>query len=200
MRYECTLTGISPIIMHNGAAGLDVRSPAKLEIASITAKKGSNRTIADDQRLVELECQTSLYLTDEGRPTIPPSAIRGCIENGAKKGRQGGNVREGLIVEEIVAFNYDESRYGTTVARITRSAAFTVPVVVQRSRLLRTRAKFDTPWSVICIIDADDELVDTKKLEGWLDVAGRRVGLGDWRPACSGAYGRFTPEVKEISG
>ena len=92
-------------------------------------------------------------------------------------------------------FDYDREALGTTVEELGRNAQFTVPVVVQRSRLERTRAKFDT-WGVTVIVEADDELVDQQQLESWLDIAGRRIGLGDWRPEKSGDYGRF--EVVEI--
>ena len=192
MRYKVTIAGISGIITHNGAAGLDTRSPAKRQISAITAKRGSNRTEADDLRLVELECQNSLYLDDDGRPAIPAAALRAALEGAARKTKQGGDVREGLLVESL-AFTYDVKRYGTTVEEIGKTAQFTVPVVVQRARILRTRAKFDCPWSIDAVIDADDEIVDEQKLTAWLDVAGRRIGLCDWRPQKSGTYGRFEP-------
>lgn len=61
---------------------------------------------------------------------------------------------------------------------------------VKQSRIERTRAKFDE-WSVTFRVDIDPELVDEKKLASWLDIAGRRIGLGDWRPEKSGTFGRF---------
>ena len=197
MRYQCTLTGISPIIMHNGAAGLDTRSPAKLEIATISKKRGSNRTEADDLRLIELECINGLYLDGDGAPTVPASAVRACIEAAARKVKQGPFVREGLIVESV-AFSYDTKRYGKTVDEIAKSAKFSVPVVVQRARIMRTRPKFDCPWTITAVVDCDDELVDRPMLTAWAATAGQRIGLCDWRPACSGQYGRFTTEVKPI--
>ena len=97
-----------------------------------------------------------------------------------------------------MTFTYDSKRYGTTVEAIGKSAQFTVPVVVQRARILRTRAKFDCPWSIVAVIDADDELVDKQKLTAWLDVAGRRIGLCDWRPQKSGTFGRFEPKSVKV--
>ena len=44
MYYAVEIKGIRPIIMHNGAAGLDTRSPANLEKAEIARKRGSNRS------------------------------------------------------------------------------------------------------------------------------------------------------------
>ena len=63
-------------------------------------------------------------------------------------------------------------------------------------RILRTRAKFDR-WGATFILDCDDELVDQEQLETWLDIGGRRIGLGDWRPEKSGHFGRFA--VQSVS-
>ena len=197
MRYRVTIEGVSPLIHNNLSSGLDTRSPAKLEIAEISKKRGSNRTVVDDQRLADLEAQVSLYLDDSGRADYPASAVRAMIEGAARKTKQGGNVREGLVVESC-RFIYDEERYGTTPEDLGRNAQFTVPVKVQQARVLRTRARFDLPWSLNVTLDCDDELIDAGMLERWLDLGGRRIGLGDWRPACSGQHGRFKATVEPI--
>ena len=193
MRLEFTLAGVSPLIMHNGATGLDTRSALSREIAAITTKRGGNRTDVDDQRLRELECQRSLYLGADDRPTVPEAALRAMIEAAARKTKQGSQVREGLMIEGVV-FRYDVERYGEKVEELSTNAQFVAPVVVGRQRILRTRAKFDCPWSVVGVADVDPELVDKDQLTAWLATGGRRVGLGDWRPEKSGHYGKFNVE------
>ena len=195
MLYRITIRGTAPII-HHSAAGLDPLLPINAEIQAITRKRGSNRTPADDARLRELETIRSLWLDSEDKPTIPASAIRKVIETSAKRLKQGGQVREGLDITNSV-FAYDYERYGESIEELQRSTQFTVPVVVQRNRILRTRAKFDTPWSCTFGVDADDDQVSPERLERWLDVAGRQIGLGDWRPEKSGIYGRFEVEAIE---
>ena len=198
MRYRVEIKGIRPILMHSVIGGLDNSSAANIEKAGIVKKRGTNRTEADELRLRELECQKSLWLNSKGTPTVPATAIRGCIEAAARKTKQGPQVREGMIVDEIEEFIFDQERYGTSMEEWSTSTQFTVPVVVQKARLMRTRAKFDD-WGVKFILDTDSELVDKSQLAGWLDIAGRRVGLGDWRPTCSGDYGRFeTVSIEEI--
>lgn len=197
MRYRITIRGTSALIQHNGAAGLDTGSPANKEKAKIAKKRGSNRTEPDDKRLAALECQTSLWLDGSGAPTVPAGALRAVIETGARKLKQGPQVREGLIIEKVEKFHYDESM-GSTAEELGESAQFTTGVVVQRSRVLRTRAKFDE-WGVTFTVEADPELVDLQQLASWLDIAGRRIGIGDWRPERSGDYGRFeTESIEEI--
>ena len=197
MRYQIEIKGTSPIITHNAEPHFDTFSELNLEKKSITGKKGSNRTQADELRLRQIECCQALYFNQDGAPTIPGAAFRACLEKAARKLKQGPAVREGLVVTGDADFVYDKERYGTTVEDLSSKTQFTVLVKVQKARLLRTRAKFDD-WSATFSIDTDPELVDKHKLQEWLDIAGRRIGLCDWRPECSGMYGRFeTVGIKE---
>ena len=190
MLFNVEIRGIRPIIHHSGA-GLDPKDPANIEKAELTRKRGSNRTESDESRIAELECQLALWLDRNGKPTIPATALRSCIETGARKLKQGPQVREGLIVSEVQDFFYDRERYGETLEELVKSTQFRTGVVVQRQRILRTRAMFDVPWGCQFVLDCDDELVDQRQLEAWLDISGRRIGLGDWRPEKSGDFGRF---------
>ena len=198
MRYKIQLDGVSPIIFHNGAAGLDKQSEFNLAIANITSRPGKTRTEADEIKLREYECARCFYLDSHKKLTIPGAAFRSCLEAAARKSKEGPAVREGVIVLGDAVFEYDTKRYGDTFKELCKTCQFTVPVVVQRARLLRTRAKIDE-WKATFEIDTDDELVDEAALTKWLDIAGRRIGLCDWRPAKSGNFGRFTATVKLIS-
>ena len=194
MRYRITLRGISPLVCRNGAAGLDNRSAANIEKGEITRKKTSDRTEVDELRLRELECLTTLYLDEGGAPTFPAAAFRASIEKAARKLRHGPKVREGLVVEAVERFDYDHS-LGTTAEELARNCQFTAGVRVGGSRLLRTRARFDQ-WAATILVEVDPELIDRDQLLRWLDIGGRRVGVGDWRPEKSGQYGRY--EVEDI--
>lgn len=189
MQYTITISGVSPIVFHNGATGLDTRSQLSRDIAALMDKRAA-LTEAEEDRLRELECQRSLWLDESGAPTIPPAALRAAIEGGARKRRQGSQVRGGLVVLST-GFRYDWERYGETVEELGRRAQFVVPVVLNRSRVLRTRAKFDPPWVCVSQVEVDTELVNEDHLREWLEIAGKQIGIGNWRPERSGTYGRF---------
>ena len=191
MFYDVRISGETALIQHS-AEGILPGNPITKEIKAITAKRGTNRTESDDARLYQLETINSLW-RDKDTIQVPAQAVRACIEEAARKTKQGPNVREGMVVLETT-FTYDVGRYGATLDELMDSTQFQSVVVVQRNKIVRTRAKFDPPWSVDMTLDCDDELVDAEKLAAWLDVAGRRIGLGDWRPSKSGIYGRFTTE------
>ena len=178
-------------LIHNSGDGIDQSTAAAREIQEITAKKGSNRTEADENRLRELECQRSIWLDGVGeKPTIPTRAFRTAIETAARRIKQGARVREGLTVVDA-EFIYDTDRYGSTLAELGQTTQFVTGVVVQRSRVLRTRAKFDCPWQATFLLDIDPNLVSEQMLAAWCEIAGQRIGIGDWRPEKSGHYGRF---------
>ena len=185
MLFNVEIRGVRPIIHHSGA-GLDPKHPANIEKSDLTRKRGSNRTESDESRIAELECQLALWLDENGQPTIPAAALRSCIETASRKLQQGPQVREGLIVSEVQDFFYDRERYGNTLDKLATSTQYRVGVVVQRQRILRTRAKFDLPWGCRFALDCDDKLIDQQQLETWLDIAGQRIGLDDWRPEKSG--------------
>ena len=94
-------------------------------------------------------------------------------------------------------FNFDVERYGDNLEDWGKRCQYTVPVVVQRNRILRTRARFELPWSVDAVVVAAEDLIARERLREWLEFAGQRIGLGDWRPEKSGSHGRFRVEVLE---
>lgn len=191
MRYRIRIEGISPIIMHCGWRGLDNRSQVSLDISEITKKRGTNRTEADDIRLEELTCYRSFWLDDDGNVTVPSRVLKKNLENAAKKFKEGPAVRGGLIVDRVELFEYDKS-LGNNIEELSKNKGvqFTVPVVVNRSRVMNTRARFKK-WAVEFVLEVDDTLVNEERLVRWLDIGGRQIGIGDWRPEKSGEYGRY---------
>ena len=190
MRYKIGINGLAGLVMHAGS-GIDPEAAINLEINKITAKKTSDRTVTENRRIRELEVVKSMWLHD-GRPFVPVAAFRTAIETGARRFREGNYVREGLLVEST-EFAWDTERYGdgSDMNALAKAAEFTVPVVVGRARILRTRALFEPPWSLSVVVDCDDDLIDDIKLRKWIETAGKRIGIGDWRPEKSGVHGRF---------
>ena len=194
MQYALRLVGESPILHHNAASGLDTSSALSREIAELARKR--SRTESEHERLRELECQRSLWLSDDGHPMIPRAALRACIEGAARRRKEGPSVRSGLVVDET-RFLFDIERYGDTIEDWGKRCQYTVPVVVQRNRILRTRARFETPWSLDASVFAAEDLIAVEHLRAWLEFAGQRIGLGDWRPERSGSHGRFRLDLLE---
>ena len=60
------------------------------------------------------------------------------------------------------------------------------PVRVGTARIVRSRPRFDN-WELDFTIEYDEEVISEAKLKEIVDFAGRRVGIGDYRPL----LGRF---------
>lgn len=67
------------------------------------------------------------------------------------------------------------------------------PVVIQRSRTMRHRSRLEN-WSVEFELEIDDSLLGDESVHQILTEAGRRVGVGDFRPQKGGPFGRFIVE------
>ena len=195
MRLHVTIRGATPLLQHS-TRGMVPGNPLKAEQLELTRKKGSDRTATVEARIQQIDSELALWLDHEDRITIPAGAIRANIEGAARKLKQGPDVRGGLVVESDCIFHYDPA-LGDTPEDVAKNAMFTVPVVVSRAKTLRSRPKFDQ-WSAEFTLDCDDTLISEEKVLTWLDIGGRQIGVGDWRPEKSGHYGRFAVESIEV--
>ena len=66
-------------------------------------------------------------------------------------------------------------------------------------RIIRHRAKFND-WKLNFTLNLDTELLAPKMLREIVDAAGKRIGLGDFRPQTKGPYGKYViTDWKEIN-
>lgn len=78
-------------------------------------------------------------------------------------------------------------------------ALFAKRARVGTSKHIRVRPKLDA-WALSGTVTVwDDKLA--KALPEIFEIAGRKIGLGDWNPGgkTPGPYGRFTADIKEVS-
>jgi len=68
-------------------------------------------------------------------------------------------------------------------------------------RILAHRPMFDD-WTLEFIVDLDTSIIGVKLLRMIVDDAGKRIGLGDFRPATKGPFGKFCvtlwQEIQEL--
>lgn len=57
-------------------------------------------------------------------------------------------------------------------------------------RVMRYRPRLDD-WALETRVDIDDEILDPRLCRSIIETAGRREGVGDYRPGRGGPYGRF---------
>lgn len=192
---QFVLQGVSALLT-NSAGAMDPFHPLAIEKRDLAAKKESSRSPTEIGRLRWIDAFRSAYQTPDGKPTFPTGGIRAVIDEAARKSRQGPKVKQGLLVFGLT-FDWDHS-LGETVSELAsnEAARLTVPVMQQgKNRVLRTRMVFPVPWSITANIGFEPDLLAPEDIKRFLDIAGNRLGIGDWRPGKSGGeYGRFKVE------
>ena len=189
MHYYLHLIGESPILHRNAASSLDTSSVTSRAITELARKRARSESEHDTAARTGVP---AFAVAVRRRPADDSTcaALRACIEGAARRTKEGPGVRSGLVVDDTT-FHFDVERYGDTLDAWGKRCQYTVPVVVQRNRILRTRARFETPWGLEAHLFAAEDLIAPERLREWLEFAGQRIGLGDWRPERSGSHGRF---------
>lgn len=185
------ITGEAPLLMHSGQLADPLNRWAKA-IKQITGKR--KKTEADHEELARLEWYGSLYLAD-GKPCIPGEVLEATFINAAKKSKQGVSAKMGVFCPGNYELTYNDPEDTADALWQTGNHRFTTSVRVPGSggRTQRTRPKFDS-WSAVCEMVYDDEVLSESEMWQILEVAGRYIGLMDWRPR----YGRF--QVERVNG
>ena len=172
------IQGTVPTLMHNGrlADPLDEKS---ILLKEITGKR--KKTEADQMEMSRIEHEAGLYLNCKGRPYWPPMNIRAMIIAAAKKSKEGTIAKTAFAVAGDTELIYDGPK---TVEGLWKNKTF-----VNRSRtkmgagtsVMRTRPIFPQ-WELKFDIEYFPDQVSKKTVVDWVALAGRVIGLSDWRP------------------
>lgn len=192
--------GKSPFLMHNNQAVSPI-NPYSIEIKRKSGKK--KKTQEDHSELFRLEWEAGLYLSD-GEVKIPMRLVNKCLEQGAKKKKNGALWKSGcIILDDYCDFDYagpkirigkQESIPEPKLDPHYAAHAHQMPVRVGTSSIIRTRPVFEG-WSLQVRISYDPNTIDRDTVITAAEDAGKLVGLGDWRIEKGGSFGRFGVEV-----
>lgn len=178
------ITGVAPLVMHSGQLANPLSEQAK-ELKKISKKRA--KTEADYEFMSQLEWTGGLWLSS-GVPCIPGEAIEAAFVQAARKSKRGLIARAGMLSPENWPLEYEGSK---NPAELWLDANFRLiaGVRVGQARIMRTRPIF-RKWSANVSFEYLDDQMDESDIVDILRVAGRIIGVGDWRPR----YGRFEVE------
>jgi len=177
-RLRVTVVGIKPLMTHNPESMGTEKGPGK----------GSRIPEA------EVEAEAGVYRFPDGTCGLKGEAFRGSMVgkggSAAAWKMKGKKTMKSLlshivVVEELVPLLHLDGKPIKDYVIDARRA------IVQRQGIVRRRPRFDE-WQCTFTIEYDPQIIDNPKLI--VDVladAGNRVGVGDFRPACNGFFGRF---------
>lgn len=179
------IQGASPLLMNR----FTEQAAAKISAGSSSAITVSARGTPREQ------AEPKLYLTADQKPMLPgPNIFSGLIAAGTfhKAGRkQLTTSKSSLIPAGIVITELEcpiENPFGGKVQWEVDSRSVVNPST--GGRMMCHRPRFDA-WKVCFTLEIDDKMFSEEIVRLLVDDLGSKIGLGDFRPARKGPYGRF---------
>jgi len=192
VEIDVTIEGITPLLMHS--------------FKGAELGNGSSKVSASVERgTPKQQAAANLYLSDDEETVcVPQPNVLKCIIEGGKFFKNGKSkittVKTSLIPACVFLNNIEYPIYSKSLNSdwqvVTKSGSLwhvdSRPVVIPSTggRVVRHRPKFD-PWRISFSMTLDTEEMSVQLLRDVVDAAGSKIGLGDFRPACKGPFGRW---------
>ncbi len=180
-----TIRGVSPLVMHNEQLSDPLNKWARL-LKEISKK----RTKTDDD-LLEMsrrEWFGGLYWAEDLGVHVPERCLERMLRDAAAKSKRGKDVVSGAIVTDPAKLEFkgpkDPEALWANGAFLLRAS-----VGVNAARVIRSRPIF-REWGLTFRVEFDEMVLSAEDIDGFVELAGRLIGLLDWRPK----HGRFTVE------
>lgn len=177
------LVGTNPLLMHSNR-GVNTLLPETKALKAVTSKR--TKSDEDIEQIARLEWELGMYHDADVGPYLPGEMILACIRDAAKKTKQGKAILEAVFLDDAkVKLAYDGPR---DIKSLWELGTFydLRPARVMGRTVNRARPIFPA-WSAEFTLVFDGEVINGEDIQRILETAGRRVGLGDYRPT----YGRF---------
>lgn len=178
MIINVTVTGESPLLC-NRFTDETAEKIEKRTSAAITGSKGTPREQAEKK----------VYGLPDA-PSIPgPNIFRAIIDAGKfhKAGKSQITTAKTSLVPAGIALLEIECPLSPCAWEVD-SRAVVNPAT--GGRMMAHRPRFDT-WMLSFTLDVDTDMFDERIVRALVDDAGKKIGLGDFRPSRKGPFGRF---------
>ena len=191
-KLHVTLKGLNTLMMHSPKT-VNPLHPLALELKKYTSKR--KKTEDDLQKISELEWEAGLYYDEANGLHIPVECLQKTLENGAKLFKAGKDIQRYVQFTGAVApldigvkFDLEKMRHDMRYYDVRA-------VAVQRSRVIRTRPRFDV-WRCAFDMMFDEEHIDVDVIARAFENAGQYIGLCEARAL---GYGRFATVIEEVT-
>lgn len=176
------IIGTTPLLMSN---------PAQMYVQA--AKTIKVKVKADPLT----EAAMSVYADSAGFMWMPAQAFKSSAVNGGKGRKIGRLAVNGIIKSTVFPAEERVSLYNPTTRKPIAATEFEVDTrrAVNKTAggIIVSRAKV-FPWSCKVVFEMD-ETISPDVIEQVLNIAGRTVGVGAFRPEKGGPFGRYTARM-----
>lgn len=179
-KYEVEVENVegSSLLMNRFVSGTDL-SPTKRKVITT--------------RVISIE--DKMYKTDKGKIYVPARYFEGSLTEAGKNFKGKGRTNLSKIMGAMISIMPD--------ALVLNNQKWIEDMQVGVNPMTKGRMEIHRPrfdkWGVsfTLIVSMDD--LPTETMKEILDYAGLYVGVGDWRPAKKGKYGKFiVTKFKEV--
>lgn len=175
------ITGTTPLLLNRFT-----------DEAAMSASSGTRAAGAGDRGTPQSQAERKLYVGVDGRTLVipQPNVFRCIIDGGVffKAGKSKVTTQKSSLIPsclsidaaEIPIVHQDRWTVDTRAVRIPSTGG----------RILCHRPTFHD-WKLRFDLELDLSVMTVGLLREVVDAAGKRIGLGDFRPACKGPFGKF---------
>tara|TARA_R110002126_G_scaffold25811_1_gene87875 strand:+ start:475 stop:1101 length:627 start_codon:yes stop_codon:yes gene_type:complete len=202
--YKITFSGQTPLIMHSSQTA-DPTNPFAKALKKITCKR--SKTDEDYEAMSQIEYQASLYRDSEEFPNVglymPTENVTACLINAGKKIKHGrGSMKAavtGVLFDNPHGWAIETKYKNYEDMYADKDTWFKKIVNVQSNKIVRTRVII-RDWKFTAKCELENTICDLDMLQEMLNIAGRIIGFGDWRPSNTtpGSYGKFVAHAEEV--
>jgi hypothetical protein len=161
------------------------------EAAQLGATNGSRASLIGDRGTPMEQAKEKLYIGHDGKPMVPqPNLFRCLVDAGKyfKCGKSKVTTQKSSMLPACLEIDGVELPIEHREPWTVDTRAVRVPST--GGRILCHRPSFHD-WRIAFTLRVDADLINPKLVREIVDAAGKRVGLGDFRPDCKGPFGKF---------
>lgn len=174
------IDGVTPLLVH-----------AFTDEAQMSATSGARVATSGDRGTPHEQAAASLYLNEDGQPIIPQPNLFRCILD-AGKFFKAGKSKVTTIKSSLIPACLSIDALAIPILHEEDWTVDQRPVRIPSTggRIIRYRPCFHD-WALAFTAELDTDIISANLFREIVDAAGKRIGLGDFRPDCKGPFGKF---------
>lgn len=179
MKVAVTIAGLTPLLMNRFT-----------ETAEVSVSGGASPVLRGDRGTPREQAERKRYADEQGNLFIPGPNIFSCIINAGRFHKAGKKqlttAKESLIPAGVSVMELVCPLIGSAWEVDSRS----VVIPATGGRIMCHRPRIDR-WQTTFTLDIDEQVFSPDLVRAVVDDAGKRIGLGDFRPVRKGPFGKF---------
>lgn len=187
MQISVVIVGVSPLLCNRFT-----------DAAALAVSGGTSQVLQGQKPLPRQQAEAKLYTDSKGRPVVPGvNLMRSIVNAGSfiKSGKSKLSTQRSSLVPAGVSVQEIELPIGPSAKWEVDSRSVVIPST--GGRIMAHRPRFDE-WRLSFSLEIDETLFSEALVRELVDIAGKRIGLGDFRPERKGPFGRFRVDVWKL--